>query len=470
MSVFWSNLSLSVFVAMVAGACAHRTKSPSEASEEDSLHSQRRGAKEIIEAARKLYHDAEGPGKLEDASPVKPTEDDLQRKQQEYNVAKATAKAKHDAFEKVLTGDLKASESPGMEAVMAAETDRKNEEKSLKRVAAQIAYNEATTVFQHYEVTKANKAALETARRALAEVDAMVGDSKEAAKGESAEANSQPSTAEKDLDKLKAAKLMRWGITAGTAVAYYQPLHYTRRPWIGSVPGLGALPYVAFHPLYWQNKPETNIYCANRYTGRESEAAAARAAKNLAHERAEVIVEQLLASEKAGTLHGNVAEIMCANGAASQDCGTGETVAQVEKLVSTVNSRSGAVATAARATLAAAVVRTTFGWRSGISTNCNSRMFNFWFGYPLKFKATIPYQIGPNTDPPRRREFDVQPIFATGVGVSPNAFVSLLAGISLGKINFPTAMDKDGDNDKEFVMSFLFGIGGNLDLFGFLTK
>lgn len=40
---------------------------------------------------------------------------------------------------------------------------------------------------------------------------------------------------------------------------------------------------------------------------------------------------------------------------------------------------------------------------------------------------------------------DARPIFATGLGVSPNAYISLLAGIALSKVNLPPGTDKDDE-------------------------
>ena len=65
-----------------------------------------------------------------------------------------------------------------------------------------------------------------------------------------------------------------------------------------------------------------------------------------------------------------------------------------------------------------------------------------------------------------RGRVDVTPLFAAGLGLSPNAYVSLLAGVSFGTVNLPPGTDKDD----ELVVSFLFGLGGNLDILGLLTK
>lgn len=338
--------------------------------------------------------------------------------------------------------------------------------------AAKKAEEDATTAkdTDRTKLPAAAEAAAKTAEASLAEARTADAAATAAEKGAdikpadkpAAEAAAKPdekTEAEKELDKLKAGKLIRWGITGGVAPAFYQPLHYKKDA--ASVPAMGALTYVLMLPGYWRSRPEQNIYCANRWSGAENEAAAARAADDLAVDRAKLIVERLLAAQKSGALKSGAAtEIMCTDGRCVQD------EPGVEALARKINL-GGDDADAARTTLTAIVQRSTFDWTSGISASCRSRMFGMWFGYPLKYTATVPREVMTSTGVEYRRDrLEVQPIFATGLGFSPNAYVSLLAGISLGKANLPPGKDKDD----ELVVSFLFGLGGNLDLLGFLTK
>lgn len=268
--------------------------------------------------------------------------------------------------------------------------------------------------------------------------------------------------AAKELDRLKAGKLVQWGITGGVAPAFYQPLPYAAGA--PSVPGAGALTYVLFLPGYWRPDPETNVYCANQWSGEKSEDAAARAADDLARTRAELLVDRLLAQERSGSFRaGDAAELLCAG----TECVKDEV--QIRELARTANG-GGEAASAARTALAGIVQRTTFGWRSGISGRCRSRKWGVWFGYPLKYTATVPYRVeregGGMVPKIERASLDVTPIFASGLGFSPNAYVSILAGLAVGKTNLPPGTDRD----EEPVLSFVLGLGGNLDLLGFLVK
>lgn len=350
------------------------------------------------------------------------------------------------AADKALLSDRAARDAGAKALASGSDADKRASEDAKTLADDDAKKAEGATVRAREELEEAEDAA------ALAEAT-----DEAAAASEAEEKKDDESDAKKELEKLKAGKLIRWGITAGIAPAFYQPFHYSKKA--ASVPGMGALTYVMLHPGYWRSRPETNIYCANRYIGQDAEDAASAAADNLSKDRAKLIIERLLASAKVGVLKkpGAAREIMCAR---NNNCVSDER--EVRALANKVNA-GGDDAEAARTTLTAIVQRETFDWRSGIAARCGSRMLGMWFGYPIKYTATIPHLD--KDGKVERSKLDVTPIFATGLGVSPNAYISLLAGISLGKVNLPPA-----DDDEEWVVSFLFGLGGNLDLIGLLTK
>lgn len=376
------------------------------------------------------------------------------------DVAQTKATAAVVAAEKART-DAETAQSSAKAAQGAAAARKKLNESSAQEAitAADEAVRRTSTKAEvDAQAAVAAAEAAETAVEEAEDAAALAEATDESAVSKKKEADDDDKTpAEKELDRLKAGKLIRWGITGGVAPAFYQPLHYAKHA--ASVPGMGALTYVMMHPGYWRSEPETNIYCANRWGGVASETAAAEAADDLSKERAGLIIERLLASQKAGTLKaGEAKEIMCADG----KCVTDDD--QVRTLAAKANGDDDDVAEAARTTLTAIVQRSTFSWKSGIAASCGSRMVGMWFGYPLKYTATIPHYNHDGVVV--RSRLDARPIFATGLGVSPNAYISLLFGIALSKVNLPPGTDKDD----ELVVSFLFGLGGNLDLLGFLTK
>lgn len=97
-------------------------------------------------------------------------------------------------------------------------------------------------------------------------------------------------------------------------------------------------------------------------------------------------------------------------------------------------------------------------WMSDVPGDCRKhRFFGLWLGYPLKYKTTVPTQLG--NMPILRKHLEVTEIIAAGYGISPNAYISILLGFSVGLTNIPP-----GDRDREVVWSFVLGLGGNLDI------
>lgn len=115
---------------------------------------------------------------------------------------------------------------------------------------------------------------------------------------------------------------------------------------------------------------------------------------------------------------------------------------------------------AAEDALAREMQATVVGWKSDIQARCGLHRFaGAWIGYPFpNFKVTVPQRF--ENGGVARNRLDVTPIAAAGFGISPNAYFSALAGVSLGLANL-----EPGDNDDEVVATFVLGLGGNLDLF-----
>lgn len=100
-------------------------------------------------------------------------------------------------------------------------------------------------------------------------------------------------------------------------------------------------------------------------------------------------------------------------------------------------------------------------WDHGIRPYCLPHQWGFWFGYPLPFKVTVPVESTNGMQ--SRAEVNVKKSAAFGVGYSPNAYVSILTGVTAGTVNLSPA-----DNDREVVFTWMIGFGGNLDIFTLL--
>lgn len=113
---------------------------------------------------------------------------------------------------------------------------------------------------------------------------------------------------------------------------------------------------------------------------------------------------------------------------------------------------------------------TVVGWATDLRPSCGWHHLGFWFGYPLPFKVTVPALFGSDGEERTvRTRVRVKDIFAAGLGVSPNAYVSILTGVSVGLANLPGPQGL-GDNDNEVVWTWLLGLGGNADIFTLLRK
>lgn len=194
--------------------------------------------------------------------------------------------------------------------------------------------------------------------------------------GGNPKAKKEKSATEKELDRLKSGKLIRWGVTAGVGPAMFAPLHYAKNR-MYSTPGAGALPYIMFHPRYWKETPEQNIYCANRWSGEESTTAAQEAADDSAKARAERVVKVLVTQAQIEGLSASaVVETVCPN----QSCAPA-----AERMLALARADDDtATGKAAHADLVELVQRSSIGWSSGIAAKCGwYKYFGLWVGYQI---------------------------------------------------------------------------------------
>lgn len=377
-----------------------------------------------------------------------------------------------------------------------------------------------------------------------------------AAQKQAEEAKTEKKAAEVDAAAVRAGKIIQYGVTAGVAPVFHVPLHRGARKQ-GPAPGFGAMPYVMFHPEYWRPRPQTNIYCANRYGGESSESAAQVAADGSAFERASRRLEVLLAavtvtptlttkrlSVPSNRTEAKVVDLLAymhqnakAGGYSDKELETakGELDRRLRDRRVSNEFRKAVLALLAEATPTAymgaldkaAAVKfhdwpyrelaglreehlsfakrivfadgasievqegtvkvtitveeakrrltlllqsTVVGWASDLRPSCALHHIGFWFGYPLPFKVTVPSLFGADGDERTvRTRVRVKDIFAAGLGVSPNAYVSILTGVAVGLTNLPDPPGI-GDADNEVVWTWLFGLGGNADIFTLLRK
>lgn len=114
----------------------------------------------------------------------------------------------------------------------------------------------------------------------------------------------------------------------------------------------------------------------------------------------------------------------------------------------------------AKAALAVGMRGTVIRWQVDVDAKCGWHRFaGIWFGYALPFKVTVPVTADMGTSH-SRAEVQVKNAFAFGYGISPSSYFSMFTGLTVGTTNL------HADNDRELVMTWMIGFGGNLD---FLT-
>jgi hypothetical protein len=109
-------------------------------------------------------------------------------------------------------------------------------------------------------------------------------------------------------------------------------------------------------------------------------------------------------------------------------------------------------------------------WRASLVASCWHKRLGVWVGAPLSYDATTsvpdpqPTTVGEPTDKIR----PIKPIVAFGLGFSPNAYFSILAGFTASTVERGAL----GDDPllRRTIWSTTLAIGGTLDIAGALTK
>lgn len=256
------------------------------------------------------------------------------------------------------------------------------------------------------------------------------------------------------LALAKAGKLMSSGVTAGVALAVHTGL--------GSSSGQiavdsSAMPYVMIHFGYIGADEPVRLYCSSAWAfgGHGSEATAA--AVGASRKWAEPIVASIEAELKLGMTPAEVLEGRRGEAWLQNDPRKLDVLLRVmEKLHEAISSGD----TAARAAAITSIAR--FKWDAAYrAKGCAIRGLGLWIGKPLG------YTTATKVSESNRAERDLKPIIATGLGWTPHAYFTLLAGVSVSNMG---GEEGDSVTRERTVASFTFGVGGNLDLVGDLFK
>lgn len=297
----------------------------------------------------------------------------------------------------------------------------------------------------------------------VAEVTAM----KETGKAAQAarDAADSAKAAADEVANARSGKLISSGITAGIAAVTHVPFDNALK-----TAAVGSMPYVMAHPFYWRSAHAQNTYCASNWSLGGDENAASQAAYGIAKKQGE---RSFQAAENAlrpyaatsgdvpAAVRENVKDTYISSAADQRELA----LSAIDRTITwlRVKARPNADAewvAAERASIVELIA--TLSWNPVWPGACLSRKFGIWVGIPLKYSTTTELGIGNGTDARGKR--DVSPTIAVGLGFSPNAYISILAGISINTIERAANPAVGAPAGDVSAVTFLAGIGGNLDV------
>ncbi|MBZ4373801.1 hypothetical protein [Corallococcus sp. AS-1-6] len=275
--------------------------------------------------------------------------------------------------------------------------------------------------------TEAAEAKVEAAAARVEAADAKV----ETAEVQKTTAIAAAKSAEDQLNDARANKLIRYGVTAGFAV-----VAQSRSPGPAGKDAkqkslnITTMPYLVLVPAFWFIGDSLATYCASNYIGRD-EAAATAAAIERAQARARV--------------------------AASPD------------LQRRLNSSEQEVKQAANDEIYEMARSKIWDPDPSLKGKCGWTRVGLYLGKPSDYDASIqPTAVGPEL---KRK---VNPTGSVGVAFVPNAYVTVLLGLTASSYTEPAVLAADGQSEQpestRRFMNFTFGVGGNLDLLGAIFR
>ena len=304
-------------------------------------------------------------------------------------------------------------------------------------------------------VAAADPAALaaEQVKAAEARADARV------ARAEAAAAETKAESADAKYRDLASGKFIENGITGGLALTLQTPFVGDKADvQQGTAVSTTLTPYLLLVPAYWRQLPETNRFCASHWS--TDVLRAHEAADQMARQRAAPVTTTLLNYVQAGL----TVEQVTAKDLGNLEDDTynySRTIACEDPTAAGCKPKSPSKEELARLTdmMAAEMLDWTPGVRPA-ARQCLIRKFGLWVGFPVNpYKARVSAdKFGMKTDVQR----EINPVVSFGAAFTPNASVSLLAGVTYSRVTLPgEVMNADKDAG---LWTFTFGLGGNLDL------
>lgn len=273
-----------------------------------------------------------------------------------------------------------------------------------------------------------------------------------AASKEAAIATQQAQTAQTNLEALRAGKLIQYGISGGVAVAVQIP-GLNRAATSQETFKSTSMPYLVAVPAYWgSGRGARRAYCAAQWTGTSPE----DAARAVSRKDAEGLYEEVRATVQARLRATNRSQLDANEVTEIAGLQFENADREAEDIVVLVSR--GDKATAMDSLTAWYAPREASG-------SCGWHKIGLWAGIPADYNATT--TLVELDGSKRRAEREVRTSFAGGIAFIPNAYLSLLVGVTVGNLR-----QEDGDagekGTEHTVVAGTVALGGNLDLLSLL--
>jgi hypothetical protein len=207
------------------------------------------------------------------------------------------------------------------------------------------------------------------------------------------------------------------------------------------------MPYLLILPAYWGKPKALRDYCAAAWIGGD-EYEATRAAMSVARRAANELIQAVKASIRAGLpSEQTYYELLEVTGSLTNATVIYELVAKA------VDSKDSIKALAFEDRAVDQLSQ--WVWNPSHKASCGWRQLGAWLGRPIEFDGGIRIDGA-------QSQATVKSVVAVGLGYSPNAYFTILAG--WGFTHLP-----DGGNVRNS-STLVFGVGGNIDALGALAR
>lgn len=270
------------------------------------------------------------------------------------------------------------------------------------------------------------------------------------------------SEAEDRVALAKSGRLLRFGVTAGAALAIQTPLDVSDDVNVKTAT-LTITPYLGVLPAYWTTNEERATFCSVTGLFQDGEQGQ-RAATAVSRKTATIELEAMLSwLNTAGFLPGNATE--AAIKAKLVQIGKAESPYLLEE--------AGYLAMAARVLALpngpekellrqdVVSVLAARNWRPELKAACGWYRLGLWAGRSFGYSADVSIDG-------HRAPLDVTPIVSFGALYMPNAYLTVMAGATYNTVVEAAADGSAGLHRP--VWTGTFGIGGTLDIASLLAK